>query len=44
VVVSTALGEIKVRFSLFSFLLGVGVYWGVQHFTGIGNTGRAKGA
>lgn len=23
------------------FLVGVIVYWGVQHFTGIGNTGRA---
>jgi hypothetical protein len=33
-----------VRFSLFSFALGIVAYWGVQHFTGIGNTGRAKGA
>jgi len=30
------------RFSLGSFLLGVGVYWAVQHFTGIGNTGKGK--
>jgi hypothetical protein len=30
------------RFSLGSFLLGVAVYWGVQHFTGIGNTGKGK--
>ena len=30
------------RFSLFSFALGVGAYWGFQHFTGMGNTGRSK--
>lgn len=28
------------RFSLFSFALGVGAYWAFQHFTGMGNTGR----
>ena len=27
------------RFSLFSFALGIGAYWAVQHFTGFGNTG-----
>ncbi len=30
------------RFSLFSFALGVGTYWAWQHFTGMGNTGKAK--
>lgn len=30
------------RFSLGSFLLGVGAYWAVQHFTGFGNTGKGK--
>lgn len=25
-------------------LVGVLVYWGVQHFTGFGNTGKAVGA
>jgi len=24
------------------FLLGAASYWGLQHFTGIGNTGRGK--
>jgi hypothetical protein len=28
------------RFSLGSFLLGFGAYWALQHFTGIGNTGK----
>ena len=28
------------RFSLFSFALGIGAYWAVQHFTGMGNTGK----
>lgn len=28
------------RFSVFSFLLGIGAYWAVQHFTGMGNTGK----
>ena len=32
------------RFSLISFVLGIGAYWALQHFTGVGNTGRAKGA
>jgi hypothetical protein len=30
------------RFSVFSFALGVAAYWGVQHFLGVGNTGRGK--
>ena len=29
------------RFHLTSFLLGAGAYWAVQHFTGIGKTGKA---
>jgi hypothetical protein len=29
------------RFSLFSFALGIGAYWAFQHFTGMGNTGRS---
>lgn len=28
------------RFSLGSFVAGLVVYWGVQHFTGLGNTGK----
>ena len=32
------------RFSFGSFLLGVGAYFLVQHFTGIGNTGKGKTA
>lgn len=28
------------QFSVFSFLLGLGAYWAVQHFTGMGNTGK----
>jgi hypothetical protein len=27
---------------VFMFLLGAASYWGLQHFTGIGNTGRGK--
>lgn len=30
------------RFSLLSFALGFGAYWGIQHFTGIGNTGKSS--
>jgi hypothetical protein len=30
------------RFSLLSFGLGFGAYWAWQHFTGMGNTGKAK--
>lgn len=30
------------RFSLFSFALGIASYWAVQHFTGFGNTGRGS--
>jgi hypothetical protein len=29
------------RFSIGSFILGVGAYWPFQHFTGKGNTGKA---
>lgn len=29
------------RFSLASFALGVGAYWAFQHFSGMGNTGKA---
>lgn len=29
------------RFSLVSFALGIGAYWAFQHFTGMGNTGKA---
>jgi hypothetical protein len=24
------------------FIIGIGVYWAVQHFTGMGNTGKSK--
>lgn len=30
------------RFQFGSFLLGVAAYWAWQHFTGMGNTGKAK--
>ena len=30
------------RFSLMSFLLGAAAYWGMQHFTGMGNTGKSS--
>lgn len=30
------------RFSLASFALGIGAYWAFQHFSGMGNTGKAK--
>lgn len=30
------------RFSLSSFALGIAAYWAFQHFTGMGNTGKAK--
>lgn len=30
------------RLSLGSFLLGVAAYWAVQHFTGMGNTGKGS--
>jgi hypothetical protein len=29
------------RSPLFWFALGVGAYWGFQHFTGKGNTGKS---
>lgn len=31
------------RFHLGSFIAGLAVYWGFQHFTGMGNTGKSKG-
>jgi len=31
-----------VSFHFGSFLLGVGAYWVFQHFSGMGNTGKAK--
>jgi hypothetical protein len=30
------------QFSLMSFVLGIAAYWAFQHFTGMGNTGKAK--
>jgi len=30
------------RFSFGSFLLGIAAYWAFQHFTGMGNTGKAS--
>jgi hypothetical protein len=30
------------RFSLGSAILGAAAYWALQHFTGLGNTGKAK--
>ena len=32
------------RSPLVIFLAGVLAYWGWQHFTGMGNTGKAKAA
>lgn len=32
------------RFSLGSFVLGIGAYWAFQHFTGMGNTGKKSAA
>lgn len=29
---------------IFWILVGAGLYWGVQHFTGVGNTGKAARA
>lgn len=31
------------RITLPGVLLGIALYWGFQHFTGIGNTGKSKG-
>jgi hypothetical protein len=28
------------RFSLSSFALGLAAYWAIQHFTGVGKTGK----
>jgi hypothetical protein len=30
------------RFHLGSFIAGLVVYWGIQHFTGFGNTGKGS--
>jgi len=30
------------RVTLTGVLVGVALYWAVQHFTGMGNTGKAK--
>lgn len=30
------------RFSVGSFLLGMGAFWALQHFTGIGSSGKGK--
>jgi hypothetical protein len=30
------------RFQFGSFILGLATYWAFQHFTGMGNTGKAK--
>lgn len=30
------------RFHIGSFIAGLAVYWAVQHFTGMGNTGKGK--
>lgn len=30
------------RFHLGSFIVGIAAYWAFQHFTGMGNTGKAS--
>lgn len=30
------------RVTLAGIIVGAGLYWAVQHFTGMGNTGKAK--
>ena len=30
------------RVTLAGIIVGAGLYWAVQHFTGFGNTGRAS--
>lgn len=32
------------RVTLPGVLVGIALYWGFQHFTGMGNTGKAKAA
>jgi hypothetical protein len=32
------------RSPLFWFAAGIGAYWAFQHFSGMGNTGKAKAA
>jgi hypothetical protein len=29
---------------IFWIAVGAGLYWGVQHFTGVGNTGKGRPA
>jgi len=31
------------RVTLAGIIVGAGLYWAVQHFTGFGNTGRSNG-
>ena len=38
------LGGTDMRFTIPGVLLGIALYWGFQHFTGMGNTGKAKAA
>jgi hypothetical protein len=30
------------RFTIPGVVLGIALYWGFQHFTGMGNTGKSK--
>jgi len=30
------------RVTLPGILVGMGIYWAIQHFTGVGNTGKGK--
>ena len=32
------------RFQLGSFVIGLAAYWAFQHFSGMGNTVKSKGA
>lgn len=32
------------RFHLGSFVVGIAAYWAVQHFTGLGTSGKGKTA
>jgi ABC-type Fe3+ transport system permease subunit len=33
-----------VRFTIPGVVLGIGLYWAFQHFSGMGNTGKSKAA
>lgn len=37
------LGDRIMRITLPGIVVGIGLYWAFQHFTGMGNTGKAKG-